>query len=258
MSAIERTGSGPPLVLIHGSPGNAQSWKGVVARLKDRFTVILPTLPGHGDDFDSRPTETAALAAGVVESIGPLAGPVVLAGHSYGGNVALHIALSGRLAIERMVLFEPVALNVLAATGHGAEHAAAKTLFDEYVSKVAAGDPEAIGMMVDYWFGEGAFGRMPQPMRNYLAARAPVNARDVAATFREHYSALALHALAMPVTVAYGTASPAIARVLAEAIAKAVGLGFTLAIKGGTHAMLVSNAEAVANAIATDVIAAEG
>lgn len=41
-------GDGPPLVLVHGSPGEGRSWARVASHLKDRFRVVCPDLPGAG------------------------------------------------------------------------------------------------------------------------------------------------------------------------------------------------------------------
>ena len=46
--AYREEGSGPPLVLVHGSPGEGRSWGRVVPHLKERFRTICPDLPGYG------------------------------------------------------------------------------------------------------------------------------------------------------------------------------------------------------------------
>ena len=42
--------------------------------------------------------------------------------------------------------------------------------------------------MVDFWFGEGAFGKMLEPLTAYLIKETASNIKDVRATFRENYS----------------------------------------------------------------------
>nr|MBA3413672.1 alpha/beta hydrolase [Chloroflexia bacterium] len=51
---------GPPLLLHHGLTGSGQRWRdeGYVAALRDRFTVILPDVRGHGQS--SKPHDPAA------------------------------------------------------------------------------------------------------------------------------------------------------------------------------------------------------
>ena len=47
--AFERTGSGPPLVLLHGVGHRRQAWHAVLDRLTPHRDVILVDLPGHGE-----------------------------------------------------------------------------------------------------------------------------------------------------------------------------------------------------------------
>ena len=47
--AYARSGTGPPLVLLHGIGSSRQAWDPVVPALAGRFTVIAVDLPGFGD-----------------------------------------------------------------------------------------------------------------------------------------------------------------------------------------------------------------
>lgn len=42
-------GSGPPLLLLHGYPETHAAWHRVAPELAERFTVVIPDLPGYGD-----------------------------------------------------------------------------------------------------------------------------------------------------------------------------------------------------------------
>jgi pimeloyl-ACP methyl ester carboxylesterase len=67
------------VVLVHGAFADASSWNGVVSRLQERgYTVVAPGLGMRGLASDS--DYLASLLA-------QIEGPVVLAGHSYGGAV---------------------------------------------------------------------------------------------------------------------------------------------------------------------------
>src|SRR5258707_15644315 len=41
-------GSGPPLLLIHGYPETNVMWHRVAPALAERFTLVIPDLPGYG------------------------------------------------------------------------------------------------------------------------------------------------------------------------------------------------------------------
>ncbi len=98
---------GPPLVLIHGSGGNGGAWS-EVARELSAFEVIAPSLPGRGASEGEAFEDAAAAASWLAEVLRALGGPPpFVAGHSYGGAVALELALLGA----------PIAGLVLVATG---------------------------------------------------------------------------------------------------------------------------------------------
>jgi pimeloyl-ACP methyl ester carboxylesterase len=42
-------GQGPALILLHGYTQTSRMWRPLIDKLKDKFTVIAPDLPGIGD-----------------------------------------------------------------------------------------------------------------------------------------------------------------------------------------------------------------
>src|SRR5262245_13554902 len=67
----------PTIVLVHGAFADGSSWNGVIERLERRgYHVMAPANPLRGLQSDS------AYIASVLRSV---KGPIVLAGHSYGG-----------------------------------------------------------------------------------------------------------------------------------------------------------------------------
>ena len=247
-----------PIVLLHGSPGAPASWKGVVKALGEGCEILTPSLPDHGATTPPQPRETHEMAAQIVAVLGPQPDGIVLAGHSFGGNVALQMALSGAVKVAALVLVEPVALAILPALGEDAAYAEAKGIFDRYIERGHAGDPAAIGIMIDFWFGAAAFARMPEPVRAFLGSQMAVNLRDVAATFRERHTREELAALAMPQTVAWGEKSPAVARLIAERLAATAQDARAVMLEGADHGMLASHAPQVAALIAQTAARAGG
>jgi pimeloyl-ACP methyl ester carboxylesterase len=74
----------PTVVLVHGGFADASCWNGVIERLQHGgYTVMAPANPLRGVPGDS------AYIASVLQSI---EGPIVLAGHSYGGAVITNAA----------------------------------------------------------------------------------------------------------------------------------------------------------------------
>jgi pimeloyl-ACP methyl ester carboxylesterase len=250
--SYEDYGSGPIALLIHGSPGNAKAWARVGERLAARYRVIAPDLPGYGETTPQPLGQEphVSYASELVEALTRHVGiPAVLAGHSYGGVVALAVALRGNVPIEALVLFEPVALKVLAMEGESEAYNAAKGVFDDYISAFEGGDNRAVQKMIDFWFGEGAFAKMPEPLTAYLIKETAANIKDVRATFRESYSLDALRRLYMPVLTVVGDCSPEITHRIARQIAEQVPRGSVRTLASANHALPTTHADAVAEAI---------
>lgn len=95
-----RTGSGEPLVLIHGFTGTWRTWLPVIPALAERFDVLAPALGGHcgADPWDEGVEPTVSALADLAEAELDAAGfdTAHIAGNSLGGWVALELAKRGR------------------------------------------------------------------------------------------------------------------------------------------------------------------
>ncbi|MGZ8708166.1 MAG: alpha/beta fold hydrolase [Gaiellaceae bacterium] len=88
-------GSGSPVVLLHGLGGSAANWVRVFPGLVARHRVVALDLPGHGGSPTlSRGAGVGDFATAVAGALDELdTGPALVAGHSFGGHVALRLAL---------------------------------------------------------------------------------------------------------------------------------------------------------------------
>lgn len=90
----DRTGAGPPLLLIHGWTCNRTFWERQVSALRDRHTVITVDLRGHGESSHPRTGYTLNAIVGDLEHlVRALALPhLAIVGWSMGGVVAQELA----------------------------------------------------------------------------------------------------------------------------------------------------------------------
>ena len=89
----DRTGSGPPVLLIHGWMCNRTFWSRQVQALRDRFTVVAVDLRGHGESSRPRtgyvPGQLAADLDHLVRALGT--SKIAVVGWSLGGVVAMEL-----------------------------------------------------------------------------------------------------------------------------------------------------------------------
>ncbi|WP_162375666.1 alpha/beta fold hydrolase [Ancylobacter sp. TS-1] len=104
-----RFGHGPPLVLLHGGFGSWLHWLPVVALLEPHFQLMIPDMPGFGGSapipVGTTPGRLAEQLAAGLDALLPSGSRLDLAGFSFGGLVATHLAkrLDGRVGTLALV-----------------------------------------------------------------------------------------------------------------------------------------------------------
>jgi pimeloyl-ACP methyl ester carboxylesterase len=96
MLAYDRTGTGPTVLLLHGTNSSRSIWKPLLPRLSAERDVLAVDLPGHGQSPQSSftPPAWAEDLAAFLDELG--LGRVIVVGHSSGGWTALELAKRGR------------------------------------------------------------------------------------------------------------------------------------------------------------------
>jgi pimeloyl-ACP methyl ester carboxylesterase len=100
---VIEVGEGLPVVFLHGLVGLNEHWEGVVERVQHRMRCVLfelPLLQLRGDDCSIQ--GATALTARFLREY--LDEPAVLVGNSFGGHVALRIALEHAALVRGLVL----------------------------------------------------------------------------------------------------------------------------------------------------------
>jgi len=108
-------GSGPPILLVHGLGGAAANWTLLASLLAERHRVLVPDLPGHGG---SGPPPRGADLGAFAHLLATLlereeAAPAVVAGHSMGGVVAMHLASHNPSVVSSLALFGTAGIKSL-------------------------------------------------------------------------------------------------------------------------------------------------
>ncbi|MEM7274683.1 MAG: alpha/beta hydrolase [Actinomycetota bacterium] len=246
------------VVAIHGSPGGPRSWDDVRAAVAETGSAagtaidfLTPTLPGHDG---SGPVGNRHLdLVGRAATIPAIDGPTVLVGYSYGGVVATMAAADPPRRVDALVLLEPVLLTALPADAEPAMAGRAGLL--RYRERAEAGDPAAIGLLVDLWYGAGTWDGMTDRLQAYLTAATPTNLEDLRAMLATPIDLGSVASRSIPTTVVIGTASPPPLPGICDAVVDAIPTASLGRIEGANHAMLETHPVEVAAVIARAVAA---
>lgn len=105
---VEVRGAGPPLVLLHGFAGSAQTWAPHLEAFSGRYTVVALDLLGHGESAAPPDPKRYAIAHAIEDTLGVLdvlgLGRVHLLGYSMGGRAALAAAIAAPERVRSLVL----------------------------------------------------------------------------------------------------------------------------------------------------------
>lgn len=119
LAVRRRPGTGPPLVLLHGTAATGLYWERLMGHLPPEWDVILPDLRGHGlSDKPATGYAPGQVAADVAWLLSRLEVDAAnVAGHSWGGKVAVALAAGPPEAgtppvrVRHLVAVDPMALG---------------------------------------------------------------------------------------------------------------------------------------------------
>ncbi|MEO0034462.1 MAG: hypothetical protein RLZZ501_485 [Pseudomonadota bacterium] len=103
---VQIAGSGPVMVLIHGTGAATHSWAGLFPLLARDFTVVAADMPGHG--FTTRPAPSHLSLPGMARSHAALlhelqVAPELVVGHSAGAAILIRMCLDGMIAPRAVI-----------------------------------------------------------------------------------------------------------------------------------------------------------
>jgi pimeloyl-ACP methyl ester carboxylesterase len=237
--AVFSVGSGPAIVLVHGTTADHRTWRVLGPMLGARHALHAIDRRGRGDSADGDGPYSVGLELDDVASVADeLAeetdGPVDVVGHSLGGRIALGASLRSR-SIRRLIAYESAPGSTRRAPGER------DALLEALRADLDRGDNDALLAR----FMTEAVGMPPADLAAFRAdpiwalrsAAAPTIVRELdAADAAPEVSMHALAAVRVPVLQVAGSASPPSFREAAAALDARLVDGRLAIIEGARHA----------------------
>ncbi|HUF83275.1 MAG TPA: alpha/beta hydrolase [Acidimicrobiia bacterium] len=244
--SYEETGEGEPLVLVHGSWGEGDTWGFVVPGLAESFRVVAYDRRGHGrssgpPDEGTVHDDVADLAA-LIEKLG--IAPASLAANSYGACIALGLTAQRPELVRRTAAHEPPFIPLLA------DDPDAKPVFDE-----TAVSTEAVRVLLEAGdfaggaerfvetvaLGPGMWSQLPPEMRDMFVRHAPTFLGELRDPDALTIDLAALGRVSTPLLLTKGDQSPPMFAPIVEQLARAVPDAQRHTFTGAGHVPQLTN-----------------
>ncbi len=233
-------GQGPRAALmIHCSLADSGIWARMAQSLSGALTMTAFDLPGHGrsGDWDGR-GEMSAVCTAIAADFAQAGGPVDVIGHSFGGVVALRLAVERPDLVRSLVMIEPV---FFAAGLRSRPDACAAHLAEQrrLVAAMEAGDlAEAARNFIGQWGGGRPWDSFGAERQARIARQMPLIAAVGPALYDDAAGLLkpdVLEAVDIPVLLLEGSEAPEIIPAITGALAARLPCAQRGVIGGAGH-----------------------
>ncbi|MEJ2019891.1 MAG: alpha/beta hydrolase [Maritimibacter sp.] len=251
---VERSGRGQRQALfLHCTLGHVGTWAKVQSVLAPHLSMVAFDRPGHGKSAKWNGVGgakglhdlTTQIAAGLMGS------KVDLIGHSFGGTVALRLAMEFPSRVRSLTLIEPPLFSLAHGTAEFEAYIAEMEGFSE---ALIAGQPEiAAQMFHNSVTPEAPWSQLPTRAQARLAGQIARVAEERAVTMEDAAGLTApgrMEGIACPVLLLEGTASPPIFRAVEQQLAARMPQAKRVLLAGAGHMSPVTHPDNVAGEIA--------
>jgi pimeloyl-ACP methyl ester carboxylesterase len=237
----ELEGDGEPLVLVHGSWGDATNWRFVIRGLAESFRVLAYHRRGHSrserPDTPGSVDEDGDDLAALLEALDLAPAHVVTS--SWGGGIALRLAARRPDIFRSLSCHEPPLWSLLEGDADGQEMLAQGARSDEEVGRrIAAGDHEGAArqFVEEVAFGPGAWeNELPAETRAIFVNNAPTYLDELQDPHALNVDRGALARLEIPVRLTEGSESPPVFARVIDRLAELIPRVTRETIDGAVH-----------------------
>lgn len=242
----------PTVVLIHSGGFTSRQWRKLAAALAPRYHVLAPDLLGYGEGGpwpDGEPfhfRQDLEFLESLLEESGEA---VDLVGHSYGGFLALQLALRRPEFVRSIAAYEPVAFGVLDA-GEDADALRGLALVKQEWEPDGRGVDEAwLRAFVEWWNGAGAWERLAEETRESFRVMGWKVFQEVMSLAADRTDRATYATIGVPTLLLGGEQSPMTERRVIERLGAALPRATVRMFSGVGHMGPISHASIVNEAI---------
>ncbi len=250
-------GSAPLMLFQPPGASGASIWRPVASSLQDRFRTVAVNPSAYGDTEPfagpapmTLADEAAALAAVIRAELPDGRGPRAhVVGHSYGGTIALVLALARPDLVGRLTLLEPAPYPLLRDAGETALAGEIDGRNRHFIETVRAGgrDAEAMERYLDYFNDRPGFWRsLEERVQERMLSLTERLAIGLEAVERLDMRQADLAAIAVPVTVIRGGATDPLHARLTRLVAQSIPGATLVDLPGAGHMMTLTHGPAIA------------
>jgi pimeloyl-ACP methyl ester carboxylesterase len=232
--------------MLHGSAGSGSMWRAKRDAFSPLYQVISPDLIGYGRSAPWQEATAFSLEEEVrrVDALIPCCEERFdVVGYSYGGAVALALALGNPVRVRSLTLIEPVFFAALKYAGENGALAALMTVYARFTRALERGEREAaMRDFIDFWSGSGAWDRMAEPVRDAMRTMADKIRLDWQASFDFDPGPGALAAVEGRTLLVRGDRSPEPMRRLVDALHALMPGSAHVIVRGANHLLPFTHA----------------
>jgi pimeloyl-ACP methyl ester carboxylesterase len=243
----------PVVLLIHSGGFTSRQWRRLADLLAAHYRVLAPDLLGYGtrgawpdgEPFHFR--QDVDLLESLLEAEGA---PAHLVGHSYGGFLALQLALRRPDLVRSIAAYDPVAFGVLDETTDADVLGALTRVKRTWEPRDKGVDEEWLRQFVEWWNGPGAWERLNEETRAAFRAVGWKLFQEVMTLGADRTDAATYGTISVPALFLGGATSPPVERRVVEKLAAALPHATARFFPGVGHMGPISHAPLVNEAIA--------